>query len=109
MMGNSSVKLAVAVSSWVVRSTDCKVEIKILDKRRLNVRLASREARMESLSFANPKVSNVLHFMKRHQLLTIIRDLVLYFSGLLLPSFVALQPRAEQIIPPARAVNKGVI
>jgi hypothetical protein len=80
-----------------------------LDKRRPNVRLASREARMESLSLANPKVSNVLHFMKRHQLLTIIRDLVLYFSGLLLPSFVALQPRAERIIPPARAVNKGVI
>lgn len=38
-----------------------------------------------------------------------MRDLVLYFSGLLLLSSVALQPRAEQIIPPARAVNKGVI
>ncbi|XTI93819.1 hypothetical protein V2W45_1434243 [Cenococcum geophilum] len=47
--------------------------------------------------------------MKLHQLLTIIRDLALYFSGLLLSSFVALQPRAEQIIPPAHAVNKGVI
>ena len=42
------------MSLWVVRSADCKVEIEILDKRRTNVRLASREARNDRRSTGKP-------------------------------------------------------